>query len=358
MALNLVSSRRLARRSALAAALVLGIAIAGIGRTSHAADPAVHGAYFYDYMPPEHLDSLAAAGFNRALIHLLPDSVTAGAGKTLAARVARGQSLGVEVVPEWLFQSKARLRARPLLRRYTWGTSGPEPTVACPLDSLYWRSALLDRAEEILAAAPAAKRLAVDFEVLNSRRHHYDAGPCVCSFCRREYAHGDPALENKDPAQLSGLATWEEERVAHIAAGLLAEFAARHPGVELGVLDLDLTSFVHRGIAEAFRRAKVPVTDYTESSYSTGAASLAAARARLDTLGLTGTPLVGGLWLKRFGPAELADAIGAIDHRFDGYFLFTTYSLWQAPTRLASAYALQASPADYWHAVKRANAAP
>jgi hypothetical protein len=151
---------------------------------------------------------------------------------------------------------------------------------------------------------------------------------------------------------------WEEARVARITGALLAEFAARHPGVELGVFDLDLDSFVHRGLARALAKRAVPTCDYTERTYTDGAGSLPAVRTRLARLGHARTPVAGGLWLKRFDPAGLAAAARGLRAAGAGWFAFTTYSLWQSPQRLDGPYSLQGAPGDYWRAMREANTAP
>ena len=142
----------------------------------------IRAAYFYDYMPLSHLDSLAAVGMNRAVIKWIADSLGARGTAKLRSFMGRGASLGVEIAPCFAFNAPTRLRALPTTRRYTWGAGGTvESRVACPLDSSFWRSGLLDRANEILAASPRVSRLVVDLEIYSGSRHHYDAGPCRCT---------------------------------------------------------------------------------------------------------------------------------------------------------------------------------
>lgn len=350
MLLRLLSGARPALGSLATLAALLGPTAAG------AAGP-VRAAYFYNYMSADHLDSLRAAGFNRAVIHWITDSLgTAGTGE-LARFATRGAAIGVEVAPEFAVQARARLAGRPAARRYTWGAAAHvESDVACPLDSLYWRSALLDRANEYLAARGDLTRLVVDLELYgSSSRHHYDAGPCLCASCLAEYANGRP-LDGRDPSQLAGLTSFEEARLTHILSGLLAEFAAAHPGVEIGAFDLDFNSFAHRAFARGLAAAAVPSADYAESTYSAGGACLPRLRARLDGLGLKAAPLIGGIWLKRFTPEALGPAIRSITDLAPGYFVFTTFSLWQDPAKLSGPYTLLGSRADYWQALARANA--
>ena len=364
------STRRSAALRRVTAALALGALALVIGafalcpaalaaKATRAAKASVtRAAYIYDYMPAAHIDELAQAGINRLLVHWIADSLDSAGTVQLKDMADHAVASGIDFVPEWLLQQKARLAVRPLSRRYTWGHGVVEVTAACPLDSAYWRSALLDRAEEWLAADPRIRHLAVDLELLGAGRHHYDGGPCSCSNCIAEYAHGRADILARDPAQLTGLLPYEEARIAAILRGLLAEFAARHPGVELGVLDLDLDSFVHRAFGRALARRKVPALDYTESSYGTGAPALAPARKRLDRLGLRTTPLIAGLWLKRWTPDQLTLALRKVNAQGDGYFVFTTYSLWQSPARLNGPYTLQGAPGEYWRALREANTTP
>lgn len=342
--------------SRIAVVLIAGVALLPARGDAAPGSPPVRAAYCYHYMPVDHVDLLAAHGFDRAVMHFIADTLRPGDAAQLRAWIARGRTLGLEVVPQFLLEAPARLASRPAERRYTWGTGRVEP-VACPLDSVYWRSALLDRAAEMLAAAPGVARIAVDLELMNGARRHYDAGPCLCVPCRAEFGGGAPIP--LDAARRSpGLHVWEERRLAVVLERLAREFAARHPGVALEVFDLDFDSFVHRALARGLARAGVPTTSYCERSYSTGGASLPGARARLDALGLEDAPLVGGLWLKRFAPGALGDAVRSVLAHADGWFVFTTYSLWQEPARLTAPYTVPGAPDDYWAAMRAANAAP
>jgi hypothetical protein len=318
--------------------------------------PPIRAAYFYHYMDASHLDTLAARGFGRAVIHWIPDTLQARGVRELGSFVKRGAELGVDVVPKWLLQSPARLAARPVARRYRWGGGNVESSIPCPGDSLYWRSALLDRAAEFLEADSGVTRLAIDLELYHAKRHHYDAGPCRCAACITEY-RGGRAGSGTAPSTFA-LMGWQEARLERMLTGILAEFSTRFPGVELGVFDLDLDSFVHRALARALTRTKVPTADYCERSYSTAGVPLPSARARLNALGLSNAPLLGGLWLQRFAPRDLAKAVRSVVTASDGYFVFTSYSLWDDPARLKGPYTLLGSRAAYWAALTAANRIP
>jgi hypothetical protein len=340
-----------------AARAVTLLAVALLAGAPAGAAPPIRAAYFYDYMPVEHVDALAAARFNRGVVRLIADSVDADQAERLRAMAARGRALGLLIVPDILLQSRPRLAALPSPRRYTWGAGTEEPNIGCPLDSLHWKSALIDHLEEVLAAVPGLTAMAVDLELYDAGRKHYDAGACRCRPCLAEYTGGAPPPVDQS-WKLSGLLAYQEARLTGLLTGLLGGFAARHPGVQLGVLDLDLDSFVHRALGRALRRAGVPTVDYSERSYQVGGAAIPAARGRLDALGLEGVPLVGGLWLKRWHPREVASGVRSVLERADGYFVFTTYSLWLDPKRLDGPYTLPGPPADYWRAFREVNRTP
>lgn len=323
--------------------------LAGSSPAPANAEP-IRASYFYSYQSASHIDSLAAAGFNRAIAKCIHDSL-AGRGATELGRLLdRGKAVGIEVVPEWSLQATSRLNALPTTRRYTWGKGTVEAAVGCPLDSLFWSSAFRDRAVETLAAFPQVSRLVIDLEIYTGSRHHYDAGPCRCAACLGEFARVSGTAPD--------LSTFEEKRLAAFLEPMLRELTAMRPGLALEFFDLDFDSFVHRAMIQALKRARVPTANYTERTYKSGAASIPAARAPLDALGLS-APLVCGIHLKGFAPPSLSAAVAGLLAASEGYFVFTSYSLWQPDsTQLTGPYALRGSQADYWNAFRKINRGP
>jgi hypothetical protein len=322
-------------------------------------------------MSPSHLDSLAAAGFNRAIVKFIGDSLGARGAPQLIGWLDRGKSVAVEVVPSWALQSRKRLAALPTARRYTSASGAAESGVGCPLDSAFWRSTFLDRAGELLDAAPGIARLAVDLEIYTGTSHHYH-DVCICDGCLAEFARAThetspgrdrlPAtasearalLGDRASGFLAALQAFEEARATALLGSLVSEFARARPGVELGVFDLDLDSFVHRAMGRALARAKVATVDYSERTYATGGAGARDARSALQSLGVT-APLVAGVWLKKWTPGQLPSAVRSLLDQSDGYFVFTTFSLWAAPSERTGAYALLGTPQQYWTALREAN---
>jgi hypothetical protein len=315
------------------------------------ADP-IRAGYLYSYVSTFHLDSLAGAGFNRAIVKVIANPLDARSTGELRAWMERARQVPVEVMPAWALQSPARLAALSTGRRYTWGSGTLEPRVGCPLDRPFWRSAWLDRAAELRQQAPGARGLVLDLEIYTGTPHHY-LDPCRCLACRYEFALATGAATTS-AAAAPALRAFQEARLTELLTTLAFAFAAGHPGLELGVFDLDRDSFVHRAMARALARARVPVVNYTERTYSSGAAPASQARAALAALGVS-APVVGGLWLKQFQPSELAPTVDAMLERAEGYFVFTTFSLWVEPSKLVGPYALQGTQAEYWAALRSAN---
>ena len=316
----------------------------------------IRAAYFYGDMPTSHVDSLAAAGFDRALVKFSADSLDPVTSNRVRAFGTAARRTGLAFVPSFNLQSRSRLAALGTPRRYTWGRLlRVEQDLACPLDSAYWRSALIDHAEEFLAASTDVHCLLLDLEIYFGTPHHYDRGPCRCLRCLAEYA-GPMASSGLGARELPGLHAWQEVRLARMLTPMLIEFAARHPGVELGVFDLDLErSFVHRALARALARSRVPTADYCEKTYGTGAGPVDAIRGRLAALGLAQSPLIGGFWLQKWTPDRLRLAISEMNARAEGYFIFTSASLALDPKKLTGPYTLQGPAAEYWSALRSAN---
>jgi hypothetical protein len=215
-------------------------------------------------------------------------------------------------------------------------------------------SALLDHVDEFLNGRPGITAVALDLELYRGRRHHFDAGPCRCDSCLAEFYAGRGERGHPAPSD-ADLLGWQEAHLQRVLTGILREFAARHPGVELGVFDLDFASFVHRALGRALAKSGVPTADYCEASYAVAGQALPAARAALDALGLERAALIGGLWLKCFQPKAIGSAVRSIEEKGQGYFVFTTYSLWHNPLRLQGPYTLPASQAEYWDALAEVN---
>jgi len=342
-------------RAHLVSGVLVVLAGAHLGTAAPAPAGPIRAAYFYGDMPASHVGSLAMAGFDRGLVKFSADSLTDQSRDRLLELVGAAVESRMALVPSFNLQSRSRLLALGTPRRYTWGPGyHVERDIACPLDSAYWRSALIDHAEEFLAAAPEVSCLLLDLEIYFGRPRHYDRGPCRCAQCLAEYA-GPAGRSGLSARDLPGLHSWQEVRLARILTPMLSEFASRHPNVELGVFDLDLDSFVHRALARALARSGLATADYCEKTYATGVEPLAGVRGRLAALGLGNAPIIGGIWLQKWKPERLEPVISAMSREASGYFIFTSLSLWLDPKKHTGPYTLQGRPVEYWKALRLAN---
>jgi len=308
----------------------------------------VRAAYFYSYMSLFHMDSLRSAGIERAMIKFIGDGLSDRTRNELHAFVTRSAQTGVELVPTFSLQATAILQGLATSRRYTWqlptGGTFEEANVGCPVDSSFWRAVFLGRALEILEEAPTVRRIAVDLEIYTGSITHYIAGPCYCSSCTSEF----------EAAPLGSRSEFQLARMTSILTGLLAEFRNARPGVELGIFDLDKDADVHRAMIRALVQTNVPTTDYCERSYRLGGEALDLARTVLAAEG-SRAPVVGGIWLKQHPPEQMYGAIRSVLDHADGYFIFTTFSLWLPPDQLYGPYLIPGSQTDYWMQIKGSN---
>lgn len=304
----------------------------------------IKAAYFYGYMSQSHMDSLAAAGFNRAVIKNVGDSLGARQLTEYRGWLDRGRRLGIEVAPSWSLQARSRLNSLPTRRRYTWSGSQVEPDVGCPADSTFWRSVLYDRAKEMLRAFPELRHLMVDLEIYTGTRTHYDSGPCYCPWCQDEYSR---AIAGRDPRHIPTREAFQEVQVQNILTTLLRRIVVEHPGIEMSFFDLDLPWSVHKAMCRALATTGLKTTNFTERTYTIAASGVPAARSALQAAGLS-APVIAGLHLKKFSPADLPGITRIVLDVADGCFIFTTYSLWENPAKLSGAYTLPASATAYW----------
>jgi len=245
-------------------------------RVPRAADAgATRAAYLYDYMPADHLDSLAAAGFNRALIHALPDLFDAGGAARLRALVDPVSPQASRSCPSGCC-SRITPGHPPGGAPYTWGRGVVEPRRRARSTRPTGAARCSIAPERRWPPTGAYAPMAVDLELLGAGRHHTMPGRAL-SVCVAEHAHGRGAAA-RDPARLSGLLPYEEAPGWPHSRRAARRAPARHPGVELAVLDS--TSLVRAPRAGALARAQRGATPTTPRARTGGAAAMADARAQ------------------------------------------------------------------------------
>ena len=97
-----------------------------------ATPPPVRAAYFYNYMDVDHLDSLAARGFDRAVIHWITDSL--GARGTAELRAWTYDNIFPrirEAALEEDYRAFDYSGARTIDGRRGWGSTGRRSSARC-----------------------------------------------------------------------------------------------------------------------------------------------------------------------------------------------------------------------------------
>jgi hypothetical protein len=345
----------------LLVALALGIAPA----VSDGDSGPIRGAFFYFYMPAEHLDALAAHGFNTGLDKYWEQSLTTARLAEMAAKRTRADSLGFDL---WvclnLINERLLLTRTSPERRYRDHLGVVHPGVPCPADTSYWAVFFDEMLEPAARATRGPARIALDLELYGTDLTHYPPGPCTCVPCRLDYAgysgpnrsFAEGWIDRLPLRDFEDLERTERTWLTDFLVGRLGMLEVEVSGLEIGVLDLGRLGLASRAWIDALERLGWPVVDFTEATYSSGAAVPHADLA----VSYAGRPLVvevaGGLWLRRWTAERLEEEAVRLAEREDGYWIFTSLSLHAPPEELDDDYLqLLGPPADYWQALERAN---
>ncbi len=315
-------------------------------------------SYYYSGIPMTHIDALAERGFNTALIKYSQQKYGAEELADMEAKAAYGAERGVKVMPVANAHNRTlTVEATDPLRRFRRTNGRVWQNVPCPNDFDYWRAVWEG---QMLPAYRAAGRLAIDLELYRADNlHHWPATPCTCDPCILEYTgytdeNAALAAEWRDSLEPRDFEDLGARQLAHLAA-FWTRVLGEEAFSELAVLDLGRDGLVTRALAIAAERLELTVYDFTELTYGRGLevnhADLTAAYRERDL----NVRLVPGFWLLKWEPAPLGDVAEAAGRDYDGYWIFTSYSLHVAPDRLEGDYRLEGTQAEYWQHLRRAN---
>ena len=145
------------------------------------------------------------------------------------------------------------------------------------------------------------------------------------------------------------------QQVADIARRFRREIDAINPDFQLGLLPYEANWF-YDGWIRGLVSERAPVLVCSEEEYASGLTTTAFARtARLEKMGIN-FRYVPGLLIGNFSPKQLGIQARRCLEATNGYWLFTTYSLWQPqPEKLWGAYQIKAPKEQYWAALAQAN---
>ena len=244
---------------------------------------------------------------------------------------------------------------------------------ACPLEERFWQEHLLpgmlERAE--LANDPELQvdGLWIDFELyatVTGQRYYTNA--CYCDHCVAEFAdHAAIELPELQPGERR---PWLEEhgqgeaytrllrdRVEEFAIEVREQVHAVNPNLLLGFYPTPHNwSLV--GVARAFSTERLPIILWATDSYTGGGPDRVPDdwREHYEALGINARYCAGMLF-RCYSAKNLAANLYRASAKSDGYWLFTTYTLWAPVDEHRGDYYLAAgAPDEYWAAIERANA--
>ncbi len=242
-----------------------------------------------------------------------------------------------------------------------------------PLEEKYWLGQLLSEAKyaaELSKSYPNVKGLLIDVEMYAGQimwRTH-------CSFDDQTYQAVMQKLGKKKPGLnpskvakdnrynwllennlLEDYFSVEEQLVTDIARRFRSEIDAINPDFELGILPYEANWF-YDGWIKGLSTPTSSVLICSESEYSGGLAP--SAFAKIDRLKKKGANFryLPGLMPKYYSPKQFGIMAKQCLDLTAGYWIFTTYSLWQPePEKLWGDYLIQAPAAQYWQSLAKAN---
>ncbi|MFP4249958.1 MAG: hypothetical protein ACLFU7_09890 [Armatimonadota bacterium] len=251
-------------------------------------------------------------------------------------------------------------------------SDGSVERYACPLEERFWQEHLLpemlERAE--LANDPELQvdGLWIDFELyatVTGQRYYTNA--CYCDYCMSEFAeHAGVELPELDPGErkpwleqqdLADAQTqYLQDRVEEYAVEVREQVHAVNPNLLLGFYPTPHNwSLV--GVARAFSTERLPIILWATDTYGGGGPNRVPDdwREHYEQMGVNAR-YCAGMLLRRYSAKNLAANLYHASTKSDGYWLFTTFTLWNPVEEHSGDYYLAAgTPEEYWNAIERAN---
>lgn len=243
---------------------------------------------------------------------------------------------------------------------------------ACPLEERFWREYLLPEMLERarLAADPDLQLdgLWIDFELYSTvTGQRYYTNACYCDHCMALFAEHKgitlPALANDQRAGWLAEHGYAQEyqlflgtRVEQFAREVREQVHAVEPNLLLGFYPTP-HDWSLMAVARAFSTPELPIILWATDTYGGGGPNNVPDnwRERYAAEGINAR-YCAGLLLRAYSAKNLAANIYYTAAKCDGYWLFTTYTLWKPVEEHTGDYYLAAgTPEEYWAAIRRAN---
>ena len=147
----------------------------------------------------------------------------------------------------------------------------------------------------------------------------------------------------------------EEDMVAGIATEFRKEVDKINPDFSLGILPYEANWF-YDGWVRGFASGKPEALVFSESEYGIGFTSSAMAKSERLEKKIGNVRYLPGLMPKDHSLKMFGYHAAKCIEKLDGYWIFTTYSLWQPqPEKLWGAYLIQADKQQYWDLLRKVN---
>ena len=244
---------------------------------------------------------------------------------------------------------------------------------ACPLEERFWQdyllAGMLERAR--LADDPELQvdGLWIDFELYSTvTGQRYYTNACYCDYCISEFAKHKgielPELANNErrawlveQGYADEYTQYLQDRVEEYATAVREQVHAVNPNLLLGFYPTP-SNWSLVGVARAFSTERLPIILWATDTYGGGGPDRVPDdwRQHYADLGINAR-YCAGMLLRVYSAKNLAAYIYHTSAECDGYWLFTTYTLWNPVEEHSGDYYLAAgTPDDYWDAIARGDA--
>jgi hypothetical protein len=303
--------------------------------------------------------------------------------RSLRAYVARSAELGLELYIGTAYRKVHAEQLEALGPINHVVVQGPrrclragERPIPSPLERKYWLGQLLQEAlyvAELAKEYPNVKGFNFDLEAYAENfmwrnNSSFDDQTFFAAIKRMEEKSGKPLMNEARKADKAQRYDWlaksrlleayfdaQSELVTEIATEFCQRVHAVNPNLKLGIAYYE-PNWMHDGWHRGIGTPEMPSTVFSEIEYHHGIGPSSRGLAqRLKDMGIHANYLP-GLQPEHFTPRRFAQAAAAGNRWHNGYWMFTSYSLWQPdPSKLHGPYTLLAPASQYIKALAEIN---
>ena len=334
-----------------------------------AVEPAKILAAYWGLKPAEQaekqLKRLNANGFNTALVKDGKYEIRFNLWQTWAEMARK---YDIQLVPVLNFAGVREIeQLKGQYRPYIDRNGKVFETTPCPVDATYWELAIGQRFLRLarLASSAPVAGLIFDTEMYGSGQYLY-RDLCFCDDCWAHFCQTQSRLCTSVPKEqrfaylverqlVKRYEEVQKQRLQNVLVQLRSKIHAVNPGIYFGFLAYR-SNWFYSALIRGLGTTEQPVHVFTESSYISGYTPYIEEEQTVvhGASERQATRYVPGLWLGRFFPEELPSQLYVMAINTDGYWLFTTDSLWDN-TPQQGHYAVHGPVEPYWNAFRRVN---